>query len=303
MAISSLASLFTQTLLAPLERVKTILQTNHWARVRIPAEINNPLGVYVTIWNEQGIGNFLRGNMSNIYKFSTQAVVRAYIFERFALSKNNNSEGVNFIKNIGVNTVVSFILLTVAYPFDLVHTRMTSDMTKQGKKRLYSTVPDCFKKAGNSNNFISSIKSDTSGISLAKYSDLYKGYGFACAYTLPYAALSLPLFELFNRVTLVGTQQLDKENFYVRFLNRFVPPTLVLCLLSSALYPLETGKKLMQVNNSIGNREVFKSSWEIFKKLGMKELYKGYTVHLIKVIPFSFVQYSFYLLSKTMITQ
>lgn len=81
--VSAIALSATNTLLAPLERLKTILQTNSVSR--IPLSPNSALNAYVKIWNEQGAITFLRGNMANVYKFTLTAFARTLIYERFKL--------------------------------------------------------------------------------------------------------------------------------------------------------------------------------------------------------------------------
>mmetsp|Transcript_29990 Transcript_29990/g.26561 ORF Transcript_29990/g.26561 Transcript_29990/m.26561 type:complete len:265 (+) Transcript_29990:29-823(+) len=225
MIAGSLSYIFTNTFLAPLERVKSILQTNIASNTPLKGKINSPLGVYVTICNDQGVLNFYRGNMANVYKYAVQNSARAYLYQRFKLQETKTS---NFANNVAINTAISWILMTIAYPFDLAHTRMSTDMIKQGHKGRYTSVKDCFGKASNSDNFINSIQSNSTSLKAAKISDLYKGYGLSCAYTLPYAALALPLFDLFNKISIVDFSEIDKDSFYARFFNRFVPPTLVL---------------------------------------------------------------------------
>lgn len=34
----------------------------------------------------------------------------------------------------------------LTYPFDLINTRMATDMTPKGQRRLYDTVFDCFNR-------------------------------------------------------------------------------------------------------------------------------------------------------------
>jgi hypothetical protein len=99
------------------------------------------------------------------------------------------------IANIGINSLISLFILTIAYPFDIAHTRMTVDMTKQGNTKTYSSVADCFRKANNE-TLISSITSET-----VKIKPLYKGFTLAIASTLPYAAISIPMYEFVNGQT------------------------------------------------------------------------------------------------------
>lgn len=123
---------------------------------------------------------------------------------------------------------------------------------------------------------------------------------------MPYAALSLPLYDFVNSQVSKGLDGFEKDNFYVKAASRFMPSTLVLLLLSGFLYPLETAKKVKQVNGTLGhetsNRSVLdqlkvKAS-SMPKSSTLKLLYRGYTLHVLKLIPFTFVQFSLYELCK-----
>ncbi|CAI2374252.1 unnamed protein product [Moneuplotes crassus] len=300
--VSCFSIVSTNTILAPIERVKTICQTDFLSINKVDLKTNRPLGVYTAICNDQGVLNFLRGNMANSYKFILQTCARGYLYQRFHLSpKERDANGYTFAQNVGINSAISLLILAIAYPLDLAHTRMTVDMTKQGQKRIYSSVADCFRKARNSSEIISSIESSPTQMKFIRYSDLYRGFGMSIAGTLPYAALSFPLFDLCNKFTWDASKELDQTNFYVRVLNRIVPPTVVMCLLSSILYPFETAKKLRQVNGSIGFKNSLSSSFQILKKCKITDLYRGYSIHLLKVIPYTFIQFSIYQLAKKMI--
>lgn len=295
---SGLAVILTNTILAPLERVKTVIQTNHIATVQKELKISSPIGVYTTIANDQGVVQFYRGNLANVYKYSVHSFVRIFMYERF--KEEISTQGMDkynaLAKNIAVNTIISTLAMTAAYPFDLVHTRMAADMSKRIHPKLYSSVRDCFKKA-NTDSYISSLNSDSSSMR-----SIYKGYSLALAGSLPYAILSLPLYDFFNTQLRANTQGLDPDNFSTRLLKRFLPPTLVLMLLSSVLYPLETAKKLSQVNGSLGHQKAYNSTKELFQKTGMKLLYRGYSLHLIKLVPYSFLQYSIYEMSTKIVS-
>lgn len=291
---TGLAMIMTHTLFAPIERMKTILQTNTIAKIQKTAKPTSVVGVFVTIANDQGAMQFFRGNLVNMYKYALHAFVRTFLYERFKyeLSTDGMSQKSSFIKNIWVNSLISLTVLTTGYPFDLVHTRMAADMTKRGHTKLYSSVGDCFKKS-NTDGVIASIKSDSLSIK-----SLYRGYSLAVAGTLPYTALSLPLYDFISSQVSKGLTEFEQENFYVKAMSRFLPSTLVLLLLSGVLYPLETGKKLLQVNGALGHERAFGSAFDSLRKTKM--LYRGYTLHILKLIPFTFVQFSLYELCKAL---
>lgn len=141
---TGLAMVMTHTLFAPLERMKTILQTNSIAKVQKTAKPTSVVGVFVTIANDQGAMQFFRGNLANAYKYALHAFARTFLYERFRyeLSTDGMSPSSALVKNIWVNSLVSLTVLTAAYPLDLVHTRMAVDMSKRGHAKLYSSVAD-----------------------------------------------------------------------------------------------------------------------------------------------------------------
>lgn len=181
-----------------------------------------------------------------------------------------------------------YLISNTAYPFDLVHTRMTTDMSPRISKKLYQSVSDWLKKA-NSDSYITSMNSES-----IKLKHIYKGFHFALWSSLPYSILSLPLYTYISQKVSVIFQDQDDYTFSARAALKFLPSTAVLLLLSSILYPLDTAKKLWQINGSLGHNKAYNTSSEIFKKNSFSMLYKGYSLHVLKVIPYSFVQYSFY---------
>lgn len=294
---SAISIVATNTLLAPLERVKTICQTNSLSLTPRAAKVNTPLSVYTTICTDQGVINFFRGNMANWYKFTIQTFARAYIYQRFKLDpQERKSQGFTLIQNIATNSAISFAILAIAYPLDIAHTLMTSEMTKQGNSRTYSSVADWLRKVNTNPHMISSIGSDS-----RRVGNLYKGFSLAVASNLPYTALSLPMFDVFTSLTSQVSNGLEKDSFYTRALNRFLPPTLVMVLWSSALYPLETLRKLIQVSSTQGFQNKKVSAVKLAKTLGARGLYSGYTAHLVKIVPYTFIQFSLYQLAKSQI--
>lgn len=77
----------------------------------------------------------------------------------------------------GICSMSATILLT--YPLDLIHTRLSADITKRGQPRLYITTFECF----NRTNLDETRKG------------LYKGMGVMIFGSLLRGALALPLYD------------------------------------------------------------------------------------------------------------
>ena len=83
-----------------------------------------------------------------------------------------------------------------------------------------------------------------------------------------------------------ATSEFEHQEFHLRLIKRFFPPTVVMILLSSVLYPFETAKKLAQVSGSIGHIKGNTSFLGLLKSTSLRNLYKGYHLHVLKLTPF-----------------
>ena len=114
--------------------------------------------------------------------------------------------------------------------------------------------------------------------------------------------LSLPTYDYVSSKMPAYNKDRVNQNFvtFYKLLLTFGPSTLVLLSFSTVLYPLETAKRLMQVNGSLGYNRAFESTLDMFRKTGVKNLYRGYSLHCMKLIPFSFIQFSLYRMIKAL---
>ena len=54
-------------------------------------------------------------------------------------------------------------------------------------------------------------------------------------------------------------------------------------------YPLDTVKRRMQLNGAMGHKNLYRNDWhclsKILKEEGVKGLYSGFTVNLVRSVP------------------
>jgi len=93
-------------MLAPIERVKTIVQTTSISTLKNNTSRISPIAVYTEIATDQGVLQFLRGNMPNVYKYTLQVFLRTMIFERIHAFNSSSDAAANFGKNVAMNTVL-----------------------------------------------------------------------------------------------------------------------------------------------------------------------------------------------------
>ena len=98
---------------APIDRIRTIMQTNHISRLSPELRPTSSIQIFVKISEDQGAMQFFRGNMASVYKYSLQSLSRILIYERFSreLSTSNLDSSTALIRNIWISSAISLIQL------------------------------------------------------------------------------------------------------------------------------------------------------------------------------------------------
>lgn len=155
--------------------------------------------------------------------------------------------------------------LAVWYPFELLLTRITSDMNGKGQQRLYFNTFDWFNTTMlNSNN----------GARV-----LYSGSLAALGMIAPMTILSIPIYDsllpIFARMKESAEQN---QNSNTLFLSKVGASTFAGMITMAIVYPLDTVKKWMQVIGTRGYGSVDRSYnttiMSIYKAHGLRGFYR-----------------------------
>lgn len=174
----------------------------------------------------------------------------------------------------------SFALITglttlVVYPFDLVHTRMSADITSKGQQRLFTTTFDCFNRTH--------LDEGRAG--------LYKGYQLAILSSVLRASLTLPVYDTM-RTTL------PTDGWLANFSQRLGASFASSMAMSLLLYPLDTMKRCQQLNGGRGQLMLYRGLLDGFQKLhsqqGFGAFYRGVSLFFVKEVICAFAQVSVY---------
>lgn len=172
-----IASSVAETIMAPLERTKLILQVQHSSQqIRQEDRYKGIMDCLTRIPREQGFTSFWRGNSINIMRaFPLQAfnfAFKDHLRPLFLQGVNDKTQFWRFmLGNLAAGGTAGVISLTIVYPLDFCKTRIAADVGckvetencpsgKNKKVRQYKGVRDCLRKT---------IKTD--GIT-----GIYKGY-------------------------------------------------------------------------------------------------------------------------------
>lgn len=131
--IGGVSAAVSKTVVAPIERVKLLLQVQD-ANKNIAAD-KRYKGIgdcFTRVMAEQGLGSFWRGNLANVIRyFPTQALNFAFkdVYKKIFCPYNPKKEPVKFfIGNCMSGGAAGATSLCVVYPLDFARTRLAADV-------------------------------------------------------------------------------------------------------------------------------------------------------------------------------
>ncbi|KAG8144586.1 putative ADP-ATP translocase 2 protein [Naja naja] len=146
------AAAISKTAVAPIERVKLLLQVQH-ASMQITAEkqYKGIIDCVVRIPKEQGFLSFWRGNLANVIRyFPTQALNFAFKDKYKQIFLGGVDKRTQFWRyfagNLASGGAAGATSLCFVYPLDFARTRLAADVGKAGMEREFNGLGDCLVK-------------------------------------------------------------------------------------------------------------------------------------------------------------
>ena len=180
-AAGGLSGATVKTCVAPLERVKLLLQTQDANPRVISGQVPRYTGIadcFRRVSSEQGIGAFWRGNGTNLLRFvPAQAFTFAFkdsIKELLPKVDKQTEFRTFFTINVIAGGLAGACSLLIVYPLDVARTRFTSDIKSSGEPKFYG---------------IKDYMSQT--VRKGGIHSLFKGVGISLIGILPYRGIYL----------------------------------------------------------------------------------------------------------------
>jgi len=268
----------SKTVMAPVERVKLLLQTQDSNPEVLSGKVERYKGLgdcFKRVNAEQGMLAFWRGNLVNCLRYAPQQG-SALAFNDFlnnAFPVYNAST--DFWKGFGVKLfsggLAGAIANTICYPFDFARTRLASDLAK-GKPQ-FKGIADCI---------MTTVRNQ--GLT-----GLYTGWTVTCLGAFVYRAGQLGCFK---QIQDLNPYQKDKGTLGA--ISSFVAVTAARTVVMPFNYPFDTVRRrmMLQSEKALADR-VYKGSIDCFnqvlKKEGLKGMYKGMIPELFRGVGGSLV--------------
>eukprot|EP01024_Parvocaulis_polyphysoides_P040906 TRINITY_DN3735_c0_g2_i2.p1 TRINITY_DN3735_c0_g2~~TRINITY_DN3735_c0_g2_i2.p1 ORF type:complete len:358 (-),score=50.76 TRINITY_DN3735_c0_g2_i2:205-1278(-) len=258
LAAGGVSGAISKTVVAPIERVKLLLQTQD-SNPRIKSgEIPRYTGItdcFSRVAKEQGFLSFWRGNLANVIRyFPTQAFNFAFkdtikgIFPKY----NPKTEFWPFFAcNLASGGLAGAGSLLIVYPWDFARTRLAADVGK-GNDREFTGLIDCVGKVAKKEGFFS----------------LYQGFGVSVQGIIVYRGAYFGLFDTAKGVLLKDV----KESGAMVFAYKFLVAQLVTTTAGIMSYPFDTVRRrlMMQAGRAEADK-MYKGQLDCWYKIAAQE--------------------------------
>lgn len=256
------AAAISKTTVAPIERVKLLLQVQHISK-QIPPEqrYKGIIDCFIRIPKEQGITAYWRGNFANVIRyFPTQALNFAFKdkYKQIFLGgvDKNTQFWRYFAGNLASGGAAGATSLCFVYPLDFARTRLAADVGKGTGTREFKGLGDCISKIFKSDGLIG----------------LYRGFGVSVQGIIIYRASYFGCFD-----TAKGMLPDPKT---AGFLLSWAIAQVVTTVAGIVSYPFDTVRRRMMMQSGRAKSEIiYKNTahcWAtILKQEGGSAFFKG----------------------------
>eukprot|EP00754_Rhynchopus_humris_P041666 Rhum_TRINITY_DN25206_c0_g1::Rhum_TRINITY_DN25206_c0_g1_i1::g.181523::m.181523/K05863/SLC25A4S, ANT; solute carrier family 25 (mitochondrial adenine nucleotide translocator), member 4/5/6/31 len=225
------ASAISKTAVAPLDRVKLILQTQHCNYALNSGEVERYTGVtncMRRLASEQGVFSLWRGNQAEVMRYAPVHAFNFLFRDMFSMATpeaENVSTGTRAALNFIEGALAGTATLVFVQPFDVMRTRVATDVGT-GYTRQYRGVLDCM------------VKTLKMGGPMAYYSGFY---------------VSIPAVFVYRGVYLGGWTTAKDVVQPESFALKFALAQAVTAAAGLAAYPLDTIRRRVMLQH--GSRE------------------------------------------------
>lgn len=256
------AAAISKTTVAPIERVKLLLQVQHASKqISVDKQYKGMVDCFIRIPKEQGFLSYWRGNLANVIRyFPTQALNFAFKDKYKQLFLGGVDQRTQFwryfLGNLASGGAAGATSLCFVYPLDFARTRLAADIGKGMDQREFTGLGNCITKIFRSDGLIG----------------LYRGFGVSVQGIIIYRAAYFGCFD-----TAKGMLPDPKNTPLV--ISWMIAQTVTTCA-GIVSYPFDTVRRRMMMQSGRKKAEIlYKNTldcWgKIYKTEGGAAFFKG----------------------------
>ena len=289
LAAGGLAGSVSKTCVAPLERIKLLLQVDGmYAKPGTPPP--GILGVTKRILMEDGPIGFFRGNTANVARIIPTKGILFVCNDYYRTVFGVTTVDPEPLRLVASGSAAGMTSTLCTYPLDLVRSRLMMSGTGPGGvcSPLFTGIGDCFAKTFRSEGV----------------SGFYGGLGPTLCGIIPYAGISFASFDLLKKY-------MPKDELgHTPTIFKLICGAIAGFISQTVSYPMDTVRRRMQLqgtyrfsnsHSDVGNTrhtKLYSSSIacfsSVFRKEGFAAFYRGLSANLLRAAPNTAIQFTAY---------
>lgn len=265
-----IAAAISKTAVAPIERVKLLLQVQHVSKqISADKQYKGIMDCFIRIPKEQGILSFWRGNLANVIRyFPTQALNFAFKDKYKQIFLGGVDKRTQFWRyfmgNLASGGAAGATSLCFVYPLDFARTRLAADVGKGPGQREFTGLVNCLGKI---------FKSD--GVF-----GLYRGFSVSVQGIIIYRAAYFGFYD-----TTKGMLKTDPKHTPIVVSWMIAQTVTVISGIIS--YPFDTVRRRMMMQSGRAKSDMlYKNTLDCWVKIGKSEgasaFFKGALSNIIR---------------------
>jgi len=267
-----------KSIVAPVERVKLLLQTQDANQQVLQKEVSRFMGIgdcFKRVYVEQGFLAFWRGNGANVIRYVPQQACNLAFKDRIKELLPTQKADVHFFRHLATNVASAglgaALSLSFCFPLNLARTRLASDIGRN--KRTFTGIWDCLSKT----------------LQAQGVKGVYNGFSSGVVNVILYRGTQIGLFD-----SVSGLNPYNKERGVKGTASAFVIAQGSGILAVVVSYPPETVSRRMQMESERPlEKRIYKSALHCARSVlfaeGIAGLYKGVTADIVRGIGSSLV--------------
>jgi len=256
------AAAISKTAVAPIERVKLLLQVQHISKqISEEQRYKGMVDCFIRIPKEQGFLSYWRGNFANVIRyFPTQALNFAFKDKYKQVFLGGVDKKTQFWRyfmgNLASGGAAGATSLCFVYPLDFARTRLAADVGKGSNQREFTGLGNCIAKIFKTDGIVG----------------LYRGFGVSVQGIIIYRAAYFGFFD-----TAKGMLP-DPKN--TPFLISWAIAQTVTTVAGIVSYPFDTVRRRMMMQSGRSKADIiYKNTlhaWAVIYKVeGGAAFFKG----------------------------
>lgn len=265
-----IAAAISKTAVAPIERVKLLLQVQHVSKqIAADKQYKGIVDCLVRIPKEQGLLSFWRGNLANVIRyFPTQALNFAFKDKYKQVFLGGVDKRTQFwryfLGNLASGGAAGATSLCFVYPLDFARTRLAADVGKGPQNREFSGLVNCLGKIFKSDGLLG----------------LYRGFSVSVQGIIIYRAAYFGFYD-----TTKGMLKTDPKN--TPLVVSWMIAQTVTVISGIISYPFDTVRRRMMMQSGRAKSDMlYKNTLDCWMKIGKTEgakaFFKGALSNIIR---------------------